>query len=97
MIRRPPRSTLFPYTTLFRSFLKYPFVRAKRFIPVFFAHRIFLCRENEINFEKVKIVLQSVVIIHSLSLSFFGETTLQLYILYSQNKLGNIQKYKIQI
>src|SRR3989442_712689 len=59
-------------------FLKYPFVRAKRFIPEFFAHTIFLCRENEINFEKVKIVLQSVVIIHSLSLSFFGETTLQL-------------------
>src|SRR5256885_9953660 len=24
MIRRPPRSTLFPYTTLFRSFLAYP-------------------------------------------------------------------------
>src|SRR5258708_25689291 len=24
MIRRPPRSTLFPYTTLFRSFLKRP-------------------------------------------------------------------------
>src|SRR3712207_7235975 len=24
MIRRPPRSTLFPYTTLFRSFLLYP-------------------------------------------------------------------------
>src|SRR3989442_6632957 len=23
MIRRPPRSTLFPYTTLFRSFLKW--------------------------------------------------------------------------
>src|SRR3712207_7831133 len=23
MIRRPPRSTLFPYTTLFRSFIKY--------------------------------------------------------------------------
>src|SRR3712207_7590469 len=23
MIRRPPRSTLFPYTTLFRSFVKY--------------------------------------------------------------------------
>src|SRR2546430_3069461 len=37
MIRRPPRSTLFPYTTLFRSLLKcsaglFPFVsfRAKR-------------------------------------------------------------------
>src|SRR2546429_7351666 len=24
MIRRPPRSTLFPYTTLFRSFLPHP-------------------------------------------------------------------------
>src|SRR2546430_9169647 len=24
MIRRPPRSTLFPYTTLFRSFKSYP-------------------------------------------------------------------------
>src|SRR3712207_9070133 len=24
MIRRPPRSTLFPYTTLFRSAFKYP-------------------------------------------------------------------------
>src|SRR5258705_1630003 len=24
MIRRPPRSTLFPYTTLFRSLLAYP-------------------------------------------------------------------------
>src|SRR3712207_7950959 len=26
MIRRPPRSTLFPYTTLFRSFLQPPMV-----------------------------------------------------------------------
>src|SRR3712207_8589170 len=25
MIRRPPRSTLFPYTTLFRSRLRFPF------------------------------------------------------------------------
>src|SRR3712207_9064914 len=24
MIRRPPRSTLFPYTTLFRSYSRYP-------------------------------------------------------------------------
>src|SRR5260370_31017198 len=27
MIRRPPRSTLFPYTTLFRSILMYHYVR----------------------------------------------------------------------
>src|SRR2546430_232662 len=29
MIRRPPRSTLFPYTTLFRSGLDYPFLTLK--------------------------------------------------------------------
>src|SRR3989442_7345542 len=32
MIRRPPRSTLFPYTTLFRS----PFVHPGREIPWFY-------------------------------------------------------------
>src|SRR5258707_9297874 len=26
MIRRPPRSTLFPYTTLFRSHIRVPFI-----------------------------------------------------------------------
>src|SRR5687767_13444704 len=31
MIRRPPRSTLFPYTTLFRSDLRYHWMRQKRF------------------------------------------------------------------
>src|SRR5690348_17508827 len=30
MIRRPPRSTLFPYTTLFRSFLNFIAAKAKR-------------------------------------------------------------------
>src|SRR5258708_22096715 len=34
MIRRPPRSTLFPYTTLFRS-RKYPSARAKALVPAF--------------------------------------------------------------
>src|SRR3712207_7918070 len=28
MIRRPPRSTLFPYTTLFRSVLRFPSARS---------------------------------------------------------------------
>src|SRR5437764_10944271 len=32
MIRRPPRSTLFPYTTLFRSRTKRGFARAGRFL-----------------------------------------------------------------
>src|SRR3989449_2062895 len=30
MIRRPPRSTLFPYTTLFRSRIRQPYKRASR-------------------------------------------------------------------
>src|SRR2546427_5792494 len=30
MIRRPPRSTLFPYTTLFRSFVRYRILAAPR-------------------------------------------------------------------
>src|SRR4051812_49582494 len=30
MIRRPPRSTLFPYTTLFRSALPHPGTRRRR-------------------------------------------------------------------
>src|SRR3712207_7547024 len=33
MIRRPPRSTLFPYTTLFRS------RDARRFVPYYIRHR----------------------------------------------------------
>src|SRR5256885_3815456 len=33
MIRRPPRSTLFPYTTLFRSLFTYPWASSTR-IPL---------------------------------------------------------------
>src|SRR5258706_7266851 len=47
MIRRPPRSTLFPYTTLFRSFsevsgsksLTSSSVGGRAFVKVFGAHR----------------------------------------------------------
>src|SRR3989339_552360 len=37
MIRRPPRSTLFPYTTLFRSIFKFIFLRRHKLI---FIHQI---------------------------------------------------------
>src|SRR3712207_6988830 len=38
MIRRPPRSTLFPYTTLFRSpFDAFPFPNTPPFLSFFFA------------------------------------------------------------
>src|SRR5687768_18019417 len=40
MIRRPPRSTLFPYTTLFRSQLSRPF------FPALLSLRIRACRGN---------------------------------------------------
>src|SRR5258705_8230908 len=33
MIRRPPRSTLFPYTTLFRSGLAHPDLQSVRGLP----------------------------------------------------------------
>src|SRR5258708_30978299 len=34
MIRRPPRSTLFPYTTLFRSHAKRPFLAMKAIVSL---------------------------------------------------------------
>src|SRR5256885_5632596 len=44
MIRRPPRSTLFPYTTLFRS--KIRDMKDRRRMQV---HRIFAVREPEVS------------------------------------------------
>src|SRR3712207_8837827 len=41
MIRRPPRSTLFPYTTLFRSWLANGLhVFAQRLVAVYFTARV---------------------------------------------------------
>src|SRR3989440_11109786 len=44
MIRRPPRSTLFPYTTLFRSLADVPMAIAYRLNPVSFAIAIRVLR-----------------------------------------------------
>src|SRR5689334_24696181 len=49
MIRRPPRSTLFPYTTLFRSIVKYFLLKVKRYetrLQLFFY--CFLCSKKNI-------------------------------------------------
>src|SRR2546430_6833559 len=49
MIRRPPRSTLFPYTTLFRSqarIRKFPYFRFR----TVGLHCIFLCIPRELRF-----------------------------------------------
>src|SRR3712207_9260571 len=54
MIRRPPRSTLFPYTTLFRSYAAYQALPANRQNPLlrgvgwFFAGAFFLNRLWEV-------------------------------------------------
>src|SRR3712207_7312336 len=42
MIRRPPRSTLFPYTTLFRSIGLALFWRAARKAEVLWSRRVFV-------------------------------------------------------
>src|SRR2546430_11977960 len=42
MIRRPPRSTLFPYTTLFRSCLRRPALRFSQHI----SHDVLRCRDG---------------------------------------------------
>src|SRR5438874_10235218 len=51
LIRRPPRSTLFPYTTLFRSFLRRAFsTRTRRMASAAAAKkwpRLFHCRSEE--------------------------------------------------
>src|SRR3712207_7409455 len=38
MIRRPPRSTLFPYTTLFRSIVALAFLECLTLLAIAFAH-----------------------------------------------------------
>src|SRR5947207_5277510 len=43
MIRRPPRSTLFPYTTLFRSMHRRPFGRSRRLAAAFAIITAFGC------------------------------------------------------
>src|SRR2546427_8492232 len=49
MIRRPPRSTLFPYTTLFRSPMEIDLVKFVRQVyNVFTAFKSFLCRLAEL-------------------------------------------------
>src|SRR5436190_9186874 len=50
MIRRPPRSTLFPYTTLFRSFLmsrKIILIKQELLLLVYELNRSGLLAENE--------------------------------------------------
>src|SRR3712207_7268133 len=42
MIRRPPRSTLFPYTTLFRSFPNLLFFDGRRLLRGAMAHALML-------------------------------------------------------
>src|SRR3712207_8876204 len=53
MIRRPPRSTLFPYTTLFRSIRKYDMaVRLK--IAAFNEDQFIICNEFDNIIDNIK-------------------------------------------
>src|SRR3989442_7575610 len=59
MIRRPPRSTLFPYTTLFRSILENRFVRGRHFqaidVLLFFLQRLKDRKSTRLNSSHVRI------------------------------------------
>src|SRR2546422_2711135 len=55
MIRRPPRSTLFPYTTLFRSILGGG-AHADAVIEKLVAARLLVASENETGGETIEIV-----------------------------------------
>src|SRR5256885_10592995 len=55
MIRRPPRSTLFPYTTLFRSKARHPDVHIKALTAVEIAH---LARIEQLSVTDVLIALK---------------------------------------
>src|SRR3712207_7622581 len=52
MIRRPPRSTLFPYTTLFRSHIPREFLEEERQKPLHYFLQEYMCvftdTENQI-------------------------------------------------
>src|SRR5256885_11651218 len=47
MIRRPPRSTLFPYTTLFRSYIRQNCQVFAKDVPLSIAHEITGVRSEE--------------------------------------------------
>src|SRR2546430_5285904 len=48
MIRRPPRSTLFPYTTLFRSLALVPYVKSRKVVGLAETAEAFGISEREL-------------------------------------------------
>src|SRR3712207_8531858 len=65
MIRRPPRSTLFPYTTLFRSYLE---TYAGFLIRVCYAYLTVKC----LNRNFVPLLIKHVYILSLISIPLFG-------------------------
>src|SRR2546425_2419723 len=56
MIRRPPRSTLFPYTTLFRSLA--PLARATAATPSLPKLRILVVDDDAVNRQAMRLLLE---------------------------------------
>src|SRR3712207_8470661 len=61
MIRRPPRSTLFPYTTLFRSRLV---IRSSRLVSFEHRHLAAMAYEVEALDDNVSVVISSELVTH---------------------------------
>src|SRR5690242_21013314 len=57
MIRRPPRSTLFPYTTLFRSFVGYPRFPA----PVEFIAAVIAYYVHPVNIQTACLIMEGAI------------------------------------
>src|SRR5438445_5135074 len=62
MIRRPPRSTLFPYTTLFRSvvYAKKPFASAQQVVSYLgrYTHRVAISNHRLVAFHEGQVVFR---------------------------------------
>src|SRR5258707_14427079 len=91
MIRRPPRSTLFPYTTLFRSFIGHePISDAARDDDVIL-RAITLLSENRFNCtaafkDKDDLIGAAVLIILELAVRFFGARAPCGHVLIEKNR-----------
>src|SRR5258708_26978089 len=59
MIRRPPRSTLFPYTTLFRSTIKDP---ALAFINLVISYLVFDSDKTKLDLNRNKLILNEILL-----------------------------------
>src|SRR5260370_11885259 len=95
MIRRPPRSTLFPYTTLFRSIGAHPGREADLMIQVPVNTSLKLSCINEVRSEEHTSELQSHLNLVCRLLLEKKNTTPRTTLTFSQLRAGQAMPYRI--